>query len=899
MPTRPLALAATALTGMAGLVYEVSFEKYLAILLGSHSEATAAVLALFLGGLAGGYALFGRLTSRAARDDFRLRAPTPRARLLRLYGAAEAGIGVWALLFPELFELVHALSVALPAGGGAAAFAVDVALCALLILPPTLLMGATIPVLTQALARDLEDATRIHASIYAINTAGAVAGSLAAGYSLIPWLGLAGVLRAMSVVNLAAGAVFVWLASREREGTQVEARDVPGPEAGVSVDGFWSYAMVALLAGFAMMALQTVVIRVGGLALGASQQTFSMVVAAAVACIAVGSFAVSALRRIPSWMLLANQWTLVAMLAFLYGRMPEAPYYAHVLRAQFRDFDSAFPFYSLLVFGALLVALGPALVLSGAVLPLLFHELRRRVGDLGAAAGRLYSWNTFGSLLGAILGGHVLLHWFDLHHVFRIALGALILGAALLAHRLYAISAGGALALFGLPGAMALWLLPPWDPYLIGSAVIRERRPQAWTGQGPQALARDRHANWKILFADDDPTSTVMVVETLRSDGRPVRSIFNNNKSDGSAAADYQTMALAGILPSLFATDPTRAFVIGWGTGVSAGELAALDSMQSVTVAEISSSALEAAPLFDAANLNASLNPKIRLLRSDAYRALLRSEGRYDVILSEPSNPWMAGVEMLYSEEFLAAARDRLTPGGVYVQWYHEYESDRRAVELVLRTVGAVFGRAAVWYGGGPDYLVLGFREEVRPGDLARIAERAARPDYRAALGRSSLTSFPALLAHELLDPAQFRAVLTTGPLHTLTHPRLSDLAARAFFRGARAELPLLQGRRRARGPDGTLFARYVAGLTGEPLQVAFEEAVREGCARRSDVCQLLTANWRRSAGSEDRIQRAIAAARASLDRFGTPLQTLTPPDDAERAAPGPKAGLDSAHKGA
>ncbi len=885
MPTRPLALLLTALTGMAGLAYEVSFEKYLAILLGSHSEATAAVLGLFLGGLALGYALFGRLTRVASRGGLGLPGATPRARLLLLYAIAEAGIGVLALLFPWLFEGIRALSVALPGGASGFAFAVDVLLCALLIVPPSVLMGATIPVLTQALAKNLAEATRIHAAIYAINTAGAVAGSLAAGYALIPALGLPGVLRAMSVVNLVAALGFAWLARAESRAAPPAAGDEVAVGAPPRIQGFAGYAAVALLSGFAMMALQTVVIRVGGLALGASQLTFSMVVAAFVACIAVGSFAVSALPRIPPWVLLANQWVLVAMLAFLYGRMPEAPYYAHLLRSQFRDFDSAFAPYTFLVFCGLLAALGPAIALSGAVLPLLFHELRRRVGDLGSAAGSLYSWNTLGSLLGALIGGYALLFWLDLHHVFRVAIGALILGAALLAHRLYSISAAGALALFGVPGLFALWLLQPWDPYLIGSAVVRERRPQSWTSQGPAALARDRQRKWNILYAGDDPTSSVMVVETLRSDGRISRSIFNNNKSDGSAIGDYQTMALAGVLPALFAEQARRAFVIGWGTGVSAGELAALESIEEVVVAEISAGVLEAAPFFDAANLSASRNPKIRVVRSDAYRALLRSEGRYDVILSEPSNPWMAGIEMLYSAEFLSAARDRLTPGGVYVQWYHQYETDRAAVELVLRTVGSVFERAAVWYGNGADFLVLGFREQVRPGDLARIAARASLPDFAAALRRSQLHSLPALLAHEMLSPAQFRASLTPGPLHTLTRPRLADLAARAFFRGARAELNLLPLRRRAQMREGTLLAQHTRDLTGEPLQWAFEQATREGCARRSDVCVALAHDWRRAAGSELRIQRALDVARQSEDRFGEPL----PEPAAGREAPAAK----------
>jgi hypothetical protein len=349
-------------------------------------------------------------------------------------------------------------------------------------------------------------------------------------------------------------------------------------------------------------------------------------------------------------------------------------------------------------------------------------------------------------------------------------------------------------------------------------------------------------------------------------------------------------MALAGLLPALFAEEARRAFVIGWGTGVSAGELGALDSIEEVVVAEISAGVLEAAPLFDAANLNASRNPKVRVVRSDAYRALLRSEGHYDVIVSEPSNPWMAGVEMLYSAEFLAAARDRLTPGGVYVQWYHQYETDRAAVELVLRTVGSVFERAAIWYGGGPDFLVLGLRAGVRPGDLARFAARAARPDLAAGLARSGVAELPALLAHELLNPEQFRAVLTPGPLHTLTHPRLSDLAARAFFRGARADLALLQGRKRARSQDAALLAQHTSKLSGEALQLAWEQATREGCARRADVCQLLAAGWRRAAGAELRVQRALETARQSQDYFSEALPENAGASDADAGEKAPGA---------
>ena len=462
--TRAVALFLTLLTGFSGLVYEITWQKYLATLLGSHSEATAAVLGLYLGGLAAGYALFGWVARRTVeRAEQEGRTPP----LLRVYGLAELGIGVLALLFPLLFSAVQRISFWVPPGHEALAFAFDVTLCLLLIGPPTILMGGTIPLLTQALTRGLEGATRIHAFIYAFNTAGAFLGSMAAGFVLIHWLGLDGVLRAMGAVNLFAGAVFVALGLRQPPAAGVAATPVASTN---SVPrSFAALALVAGLAGFAMMVLQTTLNRVAGLALGSSHFTFAMVVAVFVLAIALGSFTVSALSRIPPWLVAASQWLLVALLALLYLAIPDAGYDAHVLRSFFRDQPEGFFPYQVSIFIVLLTILGLPIGLSGALLPLLFHHLRNEVGDLGRVAGSLYSWNTVGSLLGALLGGYVLLFWLDLPQVFLVALAALAIGAGILTRRV----AGAPLPVAAGSTALALAaiaLLPAWDPmhYAVG-----------------------------------------------------------------------------------------------------------------------------------------------------------------------------------------------------------------------------------------------------------------------------------------------------------------------------------------------------------------------------------------------------------------------------------------------
>ncbi len=853
---RATALALTVLTGFSGLVYEVAWQKYVATLLGSHSEATAAVLALFLGGLSVGYALFGRVTRRVVAAGARRGEPP---RLLLLYGVVEAGIGLHALLFPWLFRAVQAASAAIPHGAGGLGFALDVALTALLILPPTVLMGGTIPVLTQALARSMQDATRIHAFVYAFNTAGAFAGALAAGFVLIPWLGLERVVLAMGAVNLAAGASFGALGLARRAVLGLDA------EASSGAPSLGAYATAALLVGFAAITLQTVLIRLGGLAIGSSQYTFSMVVAVFVLCIALGSFAVSALPRIPPWLLVAVQWALAALLLVLHPLLPDAPYAAHRLRSLFRDEDIAFYPYHLAVFGFALAVLIVPVGLSGATLPLIFPQLRRQLGDLGAAAGRLYAWNTVGSLLGALLGGYLLFYWLDLDGVFRVALGAVVVAATLLTISVYGTSRLVAAGLVLVPLLAAVWTLPRWEPERLAAGLFRYRQPLATDVAGADAFFEQWRRTSRVAFYDDDPNSSVAVLEVAYPDGSTDTAIVTNGKPDGSIRTDYPTMALAALIPALFAQHAERGFVIGFGTGVTVGELAALDSMQRVVVAEISPGVIEGAPLFEDQNQGALGSPRTEVAISDAYRALLRSEDRWDVIVSEPSNPWVTGVEMLFSQEFLRAARDRLRPGGVYAQWFHLYENDTAVVELVLRTYASVFEHVGVWYTLGPDLVLLGFDSDEHTLDLERVRERFERPDLRAGFARAGIDDFPALLAHEILPLGVVGAASFEGDVHTIFHPVLSHRAGRAFFRGQQANLPpTLRPAAAARGRRNSLLQRYRALRGGGLSEAEHASMAREACKTRPELCATLIADWAREWPESPARQRLLQRLRRS-----------------------------------
>ena len=252
-------------------------------------------------------------------------------------------------------------------------------------------------------------------------------------------------------------------------------------------------------------------------------------------------------------------------------------------------------------------------------------------------------------------------------------------------------------------------------------------------------------------------------------------------------------------------------------------------------------------------------------MRGDAYRTLLRSQGDFDLIVSEPSNPWVTGVEMLYSREFLEAARDRLTPGGVHAQWFHTYETDDETIALVLRTYQSVFEHAAVWFTAGADLLLIGLKDPEGALDVERLQRRFERPDFQAGFARIGIDSFPALLAHEILPVDVLAAAHLPGEIHTLLHPILSHQAARAFFTGTTGAAARYRTAGGGGGRNAQLPAPALCGGAGGPAHGA-----RPKPRGRRDLSQRAP---------------AMRAADGALDRGYTGISRA--PQDRSTASPG------------
>ncbi|MBW2713638.1 MAG: fused MFS/spermidine synthase [Deltaproteobacteria bacterium] len=451
------------------------------------------------------------------------------------------------------------------------------------------------------------------------------------------------------------------------------------------------------------------------------------------------------------------------------------------------------------------------------------------------------------------------------------AIAALTLGAALLTVRVF--PAKKVLGLIGGTGVLVLLgALPAWVPSQMHLGLFREVSPVLdHTYDGPKAFYSQVHAS-QILFSTDDPIMSVSV----HSAGPSRRAIYNNGKSDSEIPGDNSTTVMLVLLPALFADEPKEAFIIGYGTGMSVGTLASLPSLERVVVAEISPGIMEAAPYFDGLNGDVTHNPKVEVMRSDAYRALLRSNETFDVIMSEPPNPWVTGVEMLYSQEFLTAARSRLNAQGVYAQWMHVYETDDATLELVMRTYLEVFERVSIWFVDINDYVILGFNDPAEEVPWEKIHTQFEEPAMREAFDSIGIHALPTLLAHERVPTYTLQHANLSGPIHTIEHPRISDLAARAFYTHGRGKFPFPLSREAVQaGQQHSSLNNYLKWRQAELTEEEWSNMANEICQSTPHRCAGVFTRWHKAHPNSQVLQAKLRSIEDNTAEGGSPREMI------------------------
>jgi len=766
-------------SGATALVYEVVWSKFLSQMLGSTIQAQTVVLAVFMGGLALGNKLAGRWSDSAASP-------------LKWYGYLELAIGLYAFFFPQIYKLADGIFVSL----GAQVFNQPVLLLALkaflsvsLLLIPTVLMGGTLPVLAAWLQKHSAEAGRNSARFYSMNSLGAVLGSGLAGFLLIRTWGMVATLQATALVNMIIAGAAIALSTRAWSAVTPSGSEsvTTNPKAGPS-DLRWAGALVALTGGVSM-GLEVLASRSLGLVFGSSLRSFAIVLMAFILGIGLGGAAVASPRfrqvncqRALTILLLVS----AAWIGVLVSRIEWWVEVYRSLRSGLAPSLTGYNYHQIMAGVISMFVLGVPAATIGAVLPLLIRSAAAQAPGLGREVGRLLTWNTFGAVVGVLLTGFFFMPVFGLRGAFCTLAGILVLVAVGVAWRQQ--SSSRLLKSFAAGGAVFVGLLiatgsNDWR-FALNSGLFRQRELEV-----DHSLLAQRKKVTEVLFYEDAPDATVSVERSapLPNETEPVLSLRINGKTDASNRGDMSTQLLCAHLPMAARPESKDVFLLGVGSGITAGAVVA-HPINQLVLAENCAPVIRAAHLFAPWNRGVLTNPLVRLVPEDARTVLKLNPQKYDIIIAEPSNPWTVGVGSVFSREFYEIAASRLKEGGIIVQWFHTYEMHDGIVGMVLRTFGSVFPHMEVWDALSGDILMLGSLKPwaATPEAYAAIFQR---PEVKADLASIGIHSPAALFARQLASQRTAFAIAGEGAIQSDLFPLLEYEAPRAFFLGRHARM--------------------------------------------------------------------------------------------------------------
>ena len=758
-------------SGAAGLAYEVIWFKRFSHVWGNSTLAMASVISSFLFGLGLGAYFFGRFADYVKRPLF-------------WYGVFEAGIGVLALLIPHEIRVPMSLaSAVLPEWQpGWLQFGLRFFVTLCILGPPCALMGGTLPLLVRQFTVLDVRMQRWTGWFYAVNTLGAAAGCFLTGFLLLPSLGLFWTNIATASLNLlvAAIAMIVGWGLIVSTGPAIEDRTNLHREADVDRCGEAilpsraTVCFVTAVTGCAALMLQMVWNRQLALILGSSTYAFSAVLFLVLVGIGLGSLLFQRWLSRSAWLPSAPAWIILALiLSTLLGTwlIPEATYIVGVLRnLRGSEVTNAF----VCIAAAAAIELLPT-VCMGLLFPLCVELIRYRPSQTGRVLGGVYFWNTAGAIVGTIITPLVLVPALGTAKTLGTA-AAMYLACLIIllpARNWREVSKLVGASLLG--ACAVLLIMRPIDPRITNIGMF------LYGYTPPQELATEN-----VLQFEEGASCTVMVTANPTE-----RSLRVNGKVDASSMGDMSMQLGLAYLPRFFVPDAREVFVIGFGSGSTCGASLLFPDTH-VTCCEIEPAVFRASRHFADVNHNPERSDRFSIVFDDGRSYLQRTKKRYDLILSEPSNPWIAGVSNLFTEEFYEAARDRLEPAGVFA---HSF--DVSDYSMIVRTVKGVFPYCSlVRISQGDTLLLAGMSPLAVAKRTADIAQRlvdetpAIATDLKRYFGSSDVRSL--IVSHLVLgDEATSRLARLDGSEHINTDQnlRLEFDAPRRLYRSSGSDV--------------------------------------------------------------------------------------------------------------
>ncbi len=799
MRARALLLLLFGVSGAAGLVYEVVWTRLLTLVMGHSLAATSTVLAAFMGGLAVGASFAGRAVRRFTE-----------AQSLRAYAAMELLIAVSALAVPLALALLRPLLVAAYDDGQGVWFGPIRVMVSLLILSvPAAAMGATLPLAARWFLRRVESAGAEAGDLYAANTIGAAIGAGAAAGLLVPMLGsnLTSAVAAGLNVTAAAGA---WLiaarlvpvtpaqaASRRAKAVEAAAT-APGQTAGRP----WLATGALALTGFVALASEVAWTRVLVLVIGPTTYAFGIMLAVFITGLALGSFAGARLAsrsRDGRLALAAVMIGFTAATAVALWRLPGLPLGVAASVARLDGQVTRILLEQALTAASTLLPIAVAL---GAAFPLAVRVAARERDELAGDVARLYTGNTIGAIAGSLAAGFLLVPWLGLHGTLVLSAALAGLGVVVMAGLSRTTRLGRVVvATAGVAAVGVAWQTPRLDPALLSSGAYKylsyldSPDPESVLTAGTLEYYREG-------------ASTVSV---RRAAG--ARMLAIDGKVDASDAGDMLTQKLLAHVPLLLHPEPRQVAVIGLGSGVTMGAALA-HPIERADVIEISPEVYDASALFADVNRRPLDDLRARAIVGDGRTHLLLGRSTYDVIISEPSNPWMAGIASLFTREFFQGARARLSAGGILCQWAHTYDIQPEDLRSIVATFASVFPDGTMWLVGDGDLLLVG-SDRPLVEELAVIASRFGRGDVAADLATVGVADAASLLSLYVGGPDEIARFASGAIVQTDDRTALEFSAVAGLYQQASV--------------DNAGSLRDLAHASERPAPVAAADAIADG----------------------------------------------------------------------
>lgn len=741
-------------SGISGLLLETIWFRQLATIFGSTSLASGTITAAFIGGLGIGSLVFSYFADKIKK------------RFLT-YGILELFIGIYAVLSPLVLDSLNQFQASVFGGDYIQASAYSVmrfAVIFIALLPPTVAMGATLPLLVKSLTEKEANIGSKIGLLYGVNTTGAFAGVLVAGFYLLPKLGQSNSIYLAATVSLLVGALALLLGFFEKgESNLATPKNVDKNKNHPERKPLRPYVLLSafmFFSGLTAMLVQVGYTRVLAIILGSSVYSFTIIVAVFLAGIGLGSLIYSAFlsRRFEPYQLLAASQlilgvSLVAGIRYA-DKLPKL--WLYIAKMENLKTETIFTFNALVVSAMLLL---PALAM-GIAFPAAMKLISASVKRLGKDVGRAYFLNTTGSIAGSFLAAFVLIPAIGLQTTLIYSAGLAIIWAAIF----FSTKQGFLFkkrALILLPIAIVssslLMTMDQWDMVNLTRGMYR-------LGVAKKVSEQESRSRSSIIYYKDGPVATVSV-ERLQD----VLTMRINGKVEASNRFDMPTQVVVGLLPILLheKSEGLNAALIGYGSGVTAGSML-MTPIARLTAVEIEPRVIEAARYFQSVNMEPESDSRIKTVVGDARTVLGYSRDKYDVIVSEPSNPWVSGASGLFTEDFYRMMKNRLNEDGVFAQWIQLYELSPEHLKVLVRTFREVFPNTLVFSAAerGVDLVLLG-REKPWKIDLKELLKRVTNEDVKIALRMAVLGGAYDILSLLSVTDSELEEFAGSGKLNT------------------------------------------------------------------------------------------------------------------------------------